>query len=138
MRRHRRVAMFGAVSLFAGAGLAGVALIAAEPASAASVQLFSSGTPDTYTATVPANVCFVTVTAAGGQGGSAFNIPSGGAGGAGAAISARVAVTPGTLSILVGGSGDPGEFPGRRPGRFWWRRWGRDDRWWRRWRRLRR
>ena len=67
-------------------------------------------TPGAATFAVPAGICFVTITASGGQGGSAF---TGGTptnpGADGATVTARVAVTPGqSLSIFVAGAGANG------------------------------
>src|SRR5260370_40478837 len=73
------------------------------------------GTPGAATFSVPAGICFVNVTASGGQGGiGELNSGTPGPtdpGAAGATVTARVAVTPGqSLSILVGGQGGAGTF----------------------------
>jgi hypothetical protein len=66
-------------------------------ASAAPVSLFASATPgfQAGAATVPADICFVSITADGGHGGAS----GASEGGAAVTVTARVAVTPGaTLS----------------------------------------
>src|SRR6202043_2831245 len=89
-------AFLGVAALVAGSG----------PAGAAPTTLLPTGLPAGFhagAATVPAGICFVTITADGGHGG----VGSGGAAVApGAMVSARVGVTPGqVLSIEVGGHG---------------------------------
>ena len=69
--------------------------------------LFTSTTPgfQASAATVPAGVCFVTITADGGRGATGQN--TFGLAGVGATVSGRVAVPEGsTLSVQVGGA-DP-------------------------------
>jgi hypothetical protein len=76
------------------------------PAGAAPTQLFSSTGPGYAedAATVPAGICFVTVDAAGGEGGATAATP-----GLGAHVVARVPVTPGAaLDVLVAGAGGDG------------------------------
>src|SRR5262249_4329289 len=87
----------------------------AVPAGAAPpVTLFSSTAPG-YTAaaaTVPVGVCAVTVTVDGGPGGDATSGPLTGHGGAGAHISATLAVAPGAvLDVEVGGGGGASSGP---------------------------
>jgi hypothetical protein len=93
----------------AATALVGVAALAvgSGPAEAAPTTLFPmTSPPGAYSVTVPAGICFVTISGDGGQGATAS---SGGAGGVGAHVSARVAVSPGTtLSVMVGDGGDPG------------------------------
>ena len=85
--------------------VAGVALwVAGTSSGAVETGLFSSSTPgfQAQAATVPAGICFVTVTAEGGHGGAG----SDGAGGVGASVTARVGVSPGdVLAVQVGGAG---------------------------------
>jgi hypothetical protein len=85
-----------------------VALVGVATAGAASTTLFSSATPGVASSVpaIPGGICAVTITAEGGQGGSAFT-PGETVGGAGASVSASFAVTPGEqLHVLVGGIGD--------------------------------
>src|SRR5262245_51291856 len=101
----RRLA--GAVT--ATAALAAVALVfGAGPVSAQPETLFTSATPgfQASAATVPAGICFVTITADGGHGATGGN--ESGVGGVGAMVSGRVAVPEGsTLSVQVAGGGSP-------------------------------
>ena len=80
-------------------------LVAMAPARSSST-LFSSSTPGVASVpAVPSGICGVTITAEGGQGGSAFT-PGGTPGGTGASVTARFAVSPGdVLHVLVGGAG---------------------------------
>ena len=99
----RLASAVAATSLVAGAAL----VIGAAPAGAAPMTLFSSSTPGFQAdpATVPAGICFVTITADGGHGATGLNTE--GPGGAGASVNGRVDVTPGsTLSVHVAGAGD--------------------------------
>jgi cysteine-rich repeat protein len=97
-------------------GAATVAVVAPAPGAGAvsgPVTLFTSEAPGfvASAATVPADVCFVTITADGGHGGDTFDHgrPFGG-GGAAAQVSARVPVAPGdVLSTEVGGAGGDAE-----------------------------
>ena len=75
-------------------------------------ELFSSATPGFHpgAAVVPAGICFVTIGAAGGEGGVAEEdgVP-GAPSGPGGLLAARVPVTPGALlDVLVGGRGSDG------------------------------
>ena len=84
----------------------GALAFGATPVGAAPMSLFSSSTPgfQANAATVPAGICFVSITADGGHGATGLNTQ--GPGGAGAAVSGRVDVTPGsTLSVHVAGGG---------------------------------
>src|SRR5262245_48291956 len=93
----------GVAVLAAGLGVWGLT----GSASAAPTALFSSSTPgfQAGAATVPADICFVSITAEGGHGGTAASL----SGGVAASLSARVAVTPGaSLSVQVGGAGTAG------------------------------
>jgi hypothetical protein len=93
-----------AVGVAAGLGAFGLAL-GGGPAGAAPVELFEASGPETGSATVPAGICFVTIRASGGVGGS-----NGPAGGAGAVVEARVAVPEGaSLNVLVAGAGGPAQ-----------------------------
>src|SRR5689334_7509601 len=91
-------------------GLLGTVLFGAAPAAASTTTLFTSEAPGIAASppVVPAGVCSVTITAEGGRGGmfDAFtDVP----GGAGASVTARVAVSPGdVLGVLVGGAGGTG------------------------------
>ena len=82
--------------------LATAGLVSLAPAAEAAPTTLFPGTnkPGTYAnvASVPAGICFVEVTADGGRGGN--GVLGSGQGGAGSAFSARVPVTPGTLSVL--------------------------------------
>src|SRR5690349_11117558 len=83
----------------------------ASRAAATPTTLFSSSTPGVAASPpqVPAGVCAVTITAEGGRGGVYTSNPNPVPGGPGAAVTARVAVTPGaTLHVLVGGAGGDG------------------------------
>ena len=94
----------GAVACLCGTyALIGVGTASAVPAS---TTLFSSTTPGVATAApVPGGICSVTITADGGMGGS-NPAPSAALGGAGASVTARIAMSPGdTLNVLVGGVG---------------------------------
>src|SRR5580658_932642 len=101
----RRVAPLGALTLLVGSVLSVVAFAMPSAQADTPVTLFSSSAP-AYSpsgVTIPANVCFVNITASGGGGGASSSpLP----GGAGATVSALVPVTAGeALSVLVGGVG---------------------------------
>ena len=99
-RRGRLSVGLGVAGLVAGGALWGLG----TSASAATTGLFTSSTPgfQASAATVPAGICFVTITADGGHGGSG----SSGDGGVGATVTARVAVSPGeVLAVQVAGAG---------------------------------
>jgi hypothetical protein len=84
-----------------------VALVGVATAGAASTELFSSTLPGVAATApvVPGGICAVTITADGGQGGSAFT-PDETTGGVGASVTARFSVSPGdVLHVLVGGVG---------------------------------
>ena len=87
---------------------ASVALVLGSGSGGAATTLFTSTTPgfQASAATVPAGVCFVTITADGGRGATGQN--TFGQAGVGATVSGRVAVPEGsTLSVQVGGAGSP-------------------------------
>ena len=110
----RRVAPLGALTLLLGSALSVVAFAMPSADAAAPVTLFSSSTPGYSSGiTVPADICFVSITASGGGGGISINE----AGGTGATVAASVAVTPGdALSVLVGGVGGAPSGPAGGPG----------------------
>jgi hypothetical protein len=96
----------GGFGVLAGVLAAGGLAVVAAPAGAAPQTLFTSTGPGNVedAAAVPAGVCFVTVTADGGEGGS-----TAAAGGFGALVTARVAVAPGVaLDVMVAGEGGDG------------------------------
>src|SRR5687767_9626727 len=105
----RRVLGVGAVAGLVAAG----GWMVSGPSGAAPTELFSSATPGftASAATVPAGICFVSISADGGEGG-ANGLETPLSGGAGANVTARVPVTPGaTLSVQVGGAGEAGSIP---------------------------
>ena len=105
VRRTRIVVAGVAIGAAVLVGLGGVA-------GAAPVSLFSSVAPGVSSVAVPAGVCFVTIVADGGHGGS-----PGAIGGVGVEVTARFAVTPGTvLGIEVGGAGADGTGAAAGPG----------------------
>ena len=115
IRATRRVAPLGALTLLLGSALSVVAFAMPSADAATPVTLFSSSTPGYSSSgiTVPANICFVSITASGGGGGVSINE----AGGTGATVAASVAVTPGdALSVLVGGVGGAPSGPAGGPG----------------------
>ena len=92
------------------AGFAALAPVQGAGAVSGPVTLFDSSTTGTgffaSAATVPANVCFVTVSADGGHGGNILDEFTGAVGGVAASVTARVGVTPGDgLAAEVGGAG---------------------------------
>ena len=110
-----RTALAGSL-LFGGLTTAALAAITALTPGTASASprttLFSSSTPGTSTVTVPPGVTSVTITAVGGTGGSVaagcvdqgpfVHICYGGTGGAGAVVTATIAVVPsGALTVTV-------------------------------------
>ena len=103
----------------AGSAVGAVAIVALSvvaawlfvgPAGAATTTLFASmNTPGSYPVSVPAGICFVTISADGGHGGASSN---GQVGGVAASVGARVAVTAGSaLTVEVGGVGGDGTLP---------------------------
>ena len=87
----------------AAAALVSVVALAVGPAGAQPTTVFSSDAqgliPGAYAVTVPAGVCFVTISADGGHGGTNASFTTA-PGGTGATVSIRVAVTPGeTLGL---------------------------------------
>lgn len=134
IRRSLRTALAGSL-LFGGLTTASLAAITALTPGTASASpmttLFSSTTAGTYSVTVPPGVTSVTITAVGGTGGSVplgciyqgfycFLYYGGGTGGAGAVVTATVAVVPSSvLTVTVaqnagtgaGSGGDAGSGP---------------------------
>src|SRR5262249_25422286 len=100
----RRISRAAIAATFVGS----LAVVALPGAAHADVVSSTFNTPGYHAGSVPipATICFVTVTASGGSGGTATD---GGAGGAAATVSGRVGVTPGVaLDVLVGGGGGNG------------------------------
>src|SRR6266540_951329 len=98
--RMRRVTVLAVTALAVGAAVASspAASVGAQPVP----QQFT--TPGSASFAVPDGICFVTVHADGGHGGS---VPEEAVGGKGAMVAARVTVAPGdTLSLLVAGKGN--------------------------------
>ena len=115
-RRGRAAARLGLVVTLGAAGLAAAAVAAAPGASAATTATFSyTGAEQAYP--VPAGVTAVTVHAVGAPGGIAYQ---GGAGGAGADVTATITFPAGTttLYVEVGGRGPNGPGFAVAPGAF--------------------
>jgi hypothetical protein len=104
LRRHRWSALL--TVLVAGAGTIAVGLLGSPAAAAPTTVTFGfTGTQQTFV--VPSNICSLTVTALGGQGGAEER---GVAGGLGGSATATISVQPGsTLQVQVGGAGVAGQ-----------------------------
>jgi len=113
MHKFRKLSVVGAAAALATVGLVALAP-GASPQTEAGSQAFS--TVGEHTFTVPAGVTSVTVEAFGAEGGDGgsctsgeFCVAAGGTGGRGARVTTTLAVAPGeTLSVVVGGAGEPG------------------------------